>query len=133
MVAPTSLSLAVVGVKYDAKRGPTRRFAIELCRPGDPVELVPEPKNPEDQYAVTVLNGQGMMMGYITAERAPLVSGLIGRGAPVKAIFQAQTVWGAIIRATFDGNEPDLPPEFIDESPVDEDSGFYPDWIPPDD
>jgi hypothetical protein len=46
----TELSLAVVGIDFpnpDKSRS-NRRFEIALCRPGDPVELRPEPKNPAD-------------------------------------------------------------------------------------
>jgi hypothetical protein len=129
---PGAISLAVVGVRYDGKRGPTRRFAIELCLPGDPVHLVPEPNNPADERAVMVLNKQGMPMGYITAERCGLVKRQIETGATVNAIFQAAQPWGAIIRATFDGNPPDLPPDLGSDAPSSDESDFYPDWIPPD-
>lgn len=126
---PQELTLAVVGVDHPNKRGPARRFAIDLCRPGEPVSLVPEPKNPVDETAVMVLNKEGMQMGYITAERCGWVKRQIESGAAVGAIFQASTTYGALIRVSFDGNPPSLPPEFIEDDPQD---GFYPDWIPPD-
>jgi len=127
-----TLSLAVVGITHPNKKGPTRAFAIQLCRPGDPVELVPEPKNPVDPRAVMVLN-RGMMMGYVTAERCGMVKRQLEEGGDVRAIFQAQTAYGAIVRVTFDGSEPVLPPvSHASETTDDEDDGFYPDEEWPD-
>ena len=77
-----------------------------------------------------VLNKEGMQMGYLTAERCGWVGGKIASGLEVRAVFQAATAWGAVIRATFDGNIPDLPPDF--EESRQEEPDFYPDWIPPD-
>jgi len=103
------LSLAVVGVGFENKRGgPSRRFEVEICRPGEPIELVPEPKNPADPRAIAVYSTRGIQIGYIRAERAPLVGNALRRGG-VKAIFQQSTPWGAVIRVHFDGSEPTLP------------------------
>lgn len=118
----TTFSLAVVGVAHPNKRGPSRKFAIDLCRPGDPVQLVPEPKNPKDPRAVMVMNNQGMQMGYITAERAPWIGRMIRDGLDLKPIYQEPAEWGAIIRISLDANDPDLPPERIDKS--------EPEWWP---
>jgi hypothetical protein len=41
-------SLAIVGIDYPNKRGPGRRFELEICKPGEPIELRPEPDNPFD-------------------------------------------------------------------------------------
>jgi hypothetical protein len=38
-------SLAIVGIDYPNKRGPGRRFKLEICLPGEPIELRPEPNN----------------------------------------------------------------------------------------
>ena len=122
----TGMSLAVVGADYPNKRGPTRRFAIGLCRPGDPITLEPEPKNPADPNAVMVLNADGMQMGYITAERAPWIKRLIGDAVDLKPIFQEATDYGAVIRVSLDENFPDLPPER--DAPA-EDPDFWPDPI----
>lgn len=86
-----------------------------------------------------VLNNQGMMMGYLTAERCGLIGSIIAEGREVRAIFQAMQPTSAIIRVAFDGQDPVLPTaggsvgsgersEFADA-----DNGFYPDYIPPDD
>lgn len=131
-----TVSLAVVGVDYPNKRGPARRFEIQLCAPGDPVELVPEPKNPVDPHAVMVVSERGVQLGYLTAERAPWIGAKISAGVEVRAIFQSNSGSSAVIRVTFDGSDPVLPPPLPPQRPpsesVDDDPGFYPDYIPPD-
>lgn len=126
-----SMSLAVVGADFPNRRGPTRRFEIALCQPGEPVELRPEPKNPADPYAVAVFSARGVQLGYLRAERAPRIGGLIRAGREVQCIFQQATRWGAVIRAAFDGATPDLP-DLPDRQPYQE-PDFEPDFIPPDD
>lgn len=130
------MSLAVVGADYPNKSGPTRRFEIALCQPGEPVELRPEPKNPADRHAIAVYSARGIQIGYIRAERAPLILLAIGRSA-VSAIFQSIDPWGATIRVHLDGSEPKLPE--LDDSraydwppPASEDAEWWPDEIHPD-
>lgn len=123
-----SQSLAVVGVDYLNKRGPTRRFEIELCRPGEPVELRPEPNNPKDEYAVAVYSMRGIQIGYIKAERAAWIGALIRQGREMEAIFQESTSWGAVIRVAFDGESPTLPPR----RGVDPEPDWWPDEEWPD-
>lgn len=125
------LSLAVVGADFPNRRGPSRRFAIELCQPGDPVELRPEPKNPADPRAVAVFSAEGVQLGYLTAERCGWIGKMIGEGREVAAVFQSKASYGAVIRVAFDGEMPIAPPPPPPPEPED-DSGFYPDWIPPD-
>ncbi|WP_404711525.1 HIRAN domain-containing protein [Sphingomonas sp. MMS24-J13] len=127
----TELSLAVVGVRFPNSDGSNRRFLVMLCEPGDPIELRLEPKNPHDPRAVAVLTERGGQLGYISAERAPFLGSVIRSGAPIRAAFQEATEHGAIIRVTFDGNEPDLPPAFEQQTDIDPD--WWPDEIPPDD
>ena len=105
-----AISLAVVGADYPNKRGPSRRFEIALCQPGEPIELRPEPKNPADPRAVAVWSCRGVQIGYLSAERCGRIGQLIGQGRAVKAIFQEATRYGAVIRVAFDGDEPTLPP-----------------------
>lgn len=64
-----ALSLAVVGAQYPNRDGSDRRFEILLCTPGEPVELVPEPRNRHDENAVAVRSARGVQIGYLTAER----------------------------------------------------------------
>ncbi len=126
------LSLHVVGANHsNRKGGGDRRFEILLCVPGEPVELVPEPRNPVDPNAVAVLSARGVQIGYLTAERAPWVGAKMRNGTEVVAIFQSATPGGAAIRVGLDGDYPVLPE--TKPPPSDNDDGFWPDEIPPDD
>jgi hypothetical protein len=127
-----SLSLAIVGVDYPNKRGPGRRFELELCAPGELIELRPEPKNPKDEYAISVYSCRGVQLGYITAERAPWIGAHIRAGREVRAIFQGKTDTAGWMRLAFDGEDPVLPPARDTKTDVNDD-GFYPDEIYPDD
>lgn len=105
------ITLPIVGTDYpnkDPKR-PTRLFALELCEPGDKVMLRQEPDNPHDEHAIAVDNAEGMMMGYVPANRAVYVGMQIRRGA-VTAIFQGRAGSHGYIRIAFDGDVPVLPP-----------------------
>lgn len=108
---PAQITLPIVGSQYPNKKrkGPTRRFAIELCAPGDLVELRPEPENPEDDNAIAVYSAQDVQMGYLPAERAPYVGLQMSRGL-VSAVFQGVGPRGAFVRIAFDGETPILPP-----------------------
>ena len=130
-----SLSLAVVGVAYPNKDGSNRRTYIMLCEPGDAVELVPDMKNPKDPNAVAVFSERGGQLGYLTAERAPLVRRWISAGREVQAIFQDTATWGAIVRIALDGSAPALPPSSETEAdePESADVDYWPDEIYPDD
>ena len=133
-----SLSLTVVGADFPNKRGPGRRFELNICKPGEPVDLVPEPKNPADPRAVAVFSARGVQLGYLTAERCGWIGGMLGQGRELRAIFQAQTSFGAWIRVAFDGDVPALPAASGDDLARDDDDdaasdGFWPDYIPPDD
>lgn len=99
--------------------------------PGEEVSLLPEPKNPVDPQAVAVFSARGVQIGYVKSFQAQLIRTYIGRGRITAAIFQGRHKEGAIIRLGLDGELPTLPeppPESLRD-----DSGFYPDWIPPDD
>ncbi len=82
---------------------------IMLCAPGDPVELRPEPKNPYDSNAIAVWSERGVQMGYISAERAPLI-GKRMQVDEVAAVFQELVHTGAYIRLRFGGGLPTVPP-----------------------
>jgi hypothetical protein len=128
---PRCFSLAVVGADYPNRRGPGRRFEIQICAPGEPVALVPEPRNVADPNAIAVYSCREIQIGYLTAERAPWVGALMRRSLDVQAVFQCATQSGALIRASFDGSTPTLPPAPTESAAVEED--FWPDYIPPDD
>jgi len=131
-MARPQFSLAVVGVEYPNRKGPTRHFAIALCEPGDPVELRREPKNPKDHYAIAVFNRREMQMGYLSAERAAWLAPMLDRGRVMRAIFQQPVQYGAVIRLAFDGEEPLLPTRENADTHGEE-PDFYPDEIYPDD
>jgi len=126
------LSLHVVGAAFpNRKGGGNRRFEILLCRPGEPVELRPEPRNPVDPNAVAVFSTRGVQIGYLSAERAPWIGGMIRDGRPLVALFQQATGAGAAIRVGLDGHAPTLPAER--SAPKADEQDFWPDDIPPDD
>jgi hypothetical protein len=126
-----SLSLAVVGVDYPNRRGPARRFEVAICKPGERIDLIPEPKNVADSRAVAVFSERGVQLGYLTAERCGWIGGMIANGREVRAIFQHATKNGAVIRIAIDGADLMLPS--ISESHRYDEPDFYPDYIPPDD
>lgn len=111
----------MVGTGFPNKSGPSRRFEIALCEPGEPVELRPELRNPVDPYAVAVYSTRDIQIGYVRAERAPMIRRAIQKGG-VSAIFQSVESWGAAIRVHLDGTTPELPSR--------DDSRAY-DWPPP--
>ncbi|MFZ2995925.1 HIRAN domain-containing protein [Sphingobium sp.] len=124
--------MKVVGVHHPNKGGGNRRFETMLCVPGEVIELRPEPKNKHDSHAVAVYSAREVQIGYLTAERAPWIGGIIRSGREVFAIFQHDAPYGAVIRVGIDGERPDisnLPPPPSREPEPD----FWPDEMPPDD
>lgn len=122
------MSVAVVGIDYPNKRGPARRFALEICVPGESVELRPEPKNQFDEHAIAVFSCRGIQLGYLPSERAVLIGTLMRQGHEVQAIFQALEPKVGWIRIAFDGEQPMLPTA-TQQPDVPDDSGFYPDPV----
>lgn len=118
------ITLPIVGVDFPNKSGPTRRFAVELLEPGDPVKLRAEPKNPVDPHAVAVDSLDDVQLGYLPAERAPYVGTQLRRGE-VSAVFQGRGERGFFVRIAFDGDAPVLPP--VRERATEPE--FYPDEI----
>lgn len=104
------LSLAVVGIAYDNADGSNRRFELLLCRPGEPVELRPEPTNEHDPSAVAVFSARGVQLGYLSAERCGWIARLLSEGTSYEAIFQDLFDSSAAIRVRFGGGSPTLPP-----------------------
>lgn len=118
------LTLAVVGADFPNKRGPTRRFELAICRPGEAVELRPEPKNPADPRAIAVFSQRGIQIGYLTAERCGRIGQLMRQGTTITAIFQEHASFGAYIRVAFDGEVPVLPEP---QKSADPEPEWYPD------
>lgn len=115
------MSLAVVGADHPNNSGPARRFEIAMCVAGEPIYLVPEPKNPVDPRAIAVYSARHIQIGYVRAERAQFIGTALSRGG-LLAIFQEPAQWGATIRIHLDGTNPVLPNA--------RDSRAY-DWPPP--
>lgn len=104
------LTLAVVGIDFPNADGSNRRSEAMMTLPGEPVELVPEPKNKHDANAIAVFSPRGVQLGYINAERAPYIGSRMSRGEDVEAIFQGMDGGSAFIRVRFGGGAPTLPP-----------------------
>lgn len=121
------MSVAIVGVDYPNKRGPSRRFELEICRPGERVELRPEPANKFDEHAVAVYSARGIQLGYLPSERAVLFGTLWRQGTTTTAIFQKADKKVGWVRIAFDGEDPALPTQSPDVAPPDDD--FEPDPI----
>lgn len=137
MTAPSGslppFSLAVVGAPYGNADGSNRQFEILLCKPGETVVLRPEPRNKHDSNAIAVDSCRGIQIGYLTAERAPLLGTLLVR-AEVQAVFQRKAEFGAWIRVAFDGEAPVLTDAMLVEhgEATDTEPDFYPDEEWPD-
>ncbi|WP_097093741.1 HIRAN domain-containing protein [Novosphingobium sp. Chol11] len=139
---PKELSLAVLGALHPNADGTNRQFEIRMLNPGDEVSLVLEPSNKIDSSAVAVFSFRGLQIGYLSAERCGWIGAKIKQGQDVRAVFQVATKDGAIIRVHLDGGTPTLPPPLpeptatedeLHPSRADPGSGFWPDYIPPDD
>ncbi len=126
------LTLSVVGIDFPNadKSKSNRRMELLLCQPGEPVDLRREPKNPHDANAVAVFSLRGVQMGYLSAERAPLIGRRMQQEEHV-AVFQALTGSMGYVRIRFGGGAPTLPepgesPPHSRSAPYDPDV-FYPD------
>ena len=110
-----------------------------MCAPSDLVELRLEPTNPFDANAVAIFSDRGTQLGYVSAERAPLI-GKRMKEDDATAVFQAMHGNGAYIRIRFGGELPTLPPPVPDgekrppprqmrpaQRPVYDPHAFYPD------
>lgn len=103
------LTLAIVGIDFPNADGSNRRSETMMTIPGEPVELVPEPKNKHDSNAIAVIGPRGVQLGYVNAERAPYIGTRMSRGEDVQAIFQGMEGGSAFIRVRFGGGVPTLP------------------------
>jgi len=123
------LTLAVVGIDFANADGSNRRSETMMTLPGEPVALVPEPKNKHDSKAIAVIGPRGVQLGYLSAERAPYVGMRLNRGEAAAAIFQGMDGNAAYIRLRFGGGQPTLPTPSAParrSAPYDPDA-FYPD------
>lgn len=134
-MARPDMTLSVVGGIHPNADGGNRLFEIALCVPGEPVTLIPEPRNKHDPSAVAVVSVRGIQIGYLSAERCGWIGSKIRLGEEMRAIFQEAVKGGALIRVRFSGEDPVLPMMTLrrEHMQIDADDGFYPDEIWPDD
>ena len=105
------LTLAIVGIDFpnnDRARS-NRRSELLLLSPGAPMTLLPEPRNPVDPHAVAVFSPSGLQVGYLSAERAPLIGARIRAGDEVIAILQGVSGGAGYLRVRIGGGVPTLP------------------------
>lgn len=126
----------VVGADYPNPDGSNRRMEVILCKPGEMVELRPEPHNRHDSRAVAVFSMRGVQLGYLTAERCGRIGSLIASGIEIQAVFQRPAPFGAWIRVAFNGDVPAVeadptPDDRVQErrADFDHDPGFFPDPV----
>ena len=110
------LTLSVVGIDFPNadKSKSNRRMELLLCQPGEPVDLRREPKNPHDANAVAVFSLRGVQMGYLSAERAPLIGRRMQQEEHVAA-FQALTGSMGYVRIRFGVGAPTLSEQVVGE------------------
>lgn len=101
-------TVRIAGADFPNRRGPTRRFGIKLCAPGDPVELRPEPKNRHDGNAIAIYERGGIQLGYVPADKCQWFHSAMSRGVEIVAVFQEANEHGAVVRVGFD-HTPSLP------------------------
>ena len=127
------MTLAVVGIDFpnEDRARSNRRFELLASAVGDPVSLRPEPRNRHDPRAIAVFSARDVQVGYLSAERAPLVGARLRRGEPVQAVFQGIRGSVAYIRVRFGGGAPTVPrvAEPLAEQDADD---FHPDPDGPD-
>ncbi len=105
----------------------SRRFELATCQPGEAVRLVAEPGNPVDPNAVLILSARDVPLGYVPAERAPLIARLLKQEGGVPAIFQGMAGTTAFVRLSLDGSPPVLPPPRPTVETVEEEPDYFTD------
>ena len=58
---------------------------------------------------MAVYNAAGVQLGYLTAERAPMMNRFIAEGRPIEAVFQQRAEFGCWVRVAIDGEPMVLP------------------------
>jgi hypothetical protein len=79
------LTTSIVGIDFPNKDKSKNNGRTEcmLCALGDAVELRLEPTNPVDNNAVAIFSERGTKLGYVSAERAPLIGKRVREGEAI--------------------------------------------------
>jgi hypothetical protein len=65
-----TLHTKIVGVTFPNPDGSSRQTILRRCFPNENVDLIPEPTNPKDPYAIAVYRKTGEQIGYLRSELA---------------------------------------------------------------
>jgi len=71
---------SVAGVSFANDDGASRQAIIENLKVGETLELIPEPSNKFDKYAVKVMTSNGEQIGYMPSRSAEVISDKIRKG-----------------------------------------------------
>lgn len=109
-------SLPACGEVHSNNDGTCRQCELALCRPGDPLRLVREPKNIYDSNAIAVVTERGVRVGYLSRRYASVWASKLDRGAEPKVIVERikgatlpGAMLGLVMRLNTEGEEPELP------------------------
>lgn len=97
---PRSFFTKVAGVSRRNADGGERQEIIKRCRVGDKLDLIREPDNPHDAYAVKVCRQTGEQIGYIPAHLAREISEAFEKGARIDAEISDLTGGGLLVKRT---------------------------------
>ncbi len=92
-----ALGLEEAGAFYTKVAGVTfegRQDSVRMLAPGEPLVLRREPDNPHDPYAVKVMAGQGVQIGYLSARVASRLAPSMDSGARYAATVSQITGGG---------------------------------------
>ncbi|MEG3167910.1 hypothetical protein U1737_06840 [Sphingomonas sp. LB3N6] len=104
------LTTSIVGIDFP-KRGQVEEqqaHGVHALRPGGHRRATPRAENPFDENAIGIWSERNVQLGYVSAERVPLIGKETGEDE-VTAVFQAMHGSGTYIRIWFGGGLPTLP------------------------
>lgn len=109
-------SLPACGEVHANNDGTCRQCELALCRPGDRLRLVREPKNIHDRNAIAIVTERGVRVGYLSRRYASVWASKIDRGAAprviverIKGVGLPGAMLGLVMRVNLEGEEPELP------------------------
>jgi hypothetical protein len=86
-----SLHTKIAGISRQNNDGTDRQLVARMCRVGDRLTLLPDPKNTHDEFAVKVCVESGEQLGYIKSDIAPPIHVMIRDGHRAYAVVTAIT------------------------------------------